>query len=269
MSNATQIFPKAVKIEGIPVMGFNSPESLFERLKHEIRKPGQSLVYYLNVHVANTARVNSRLKSILKKGDVVYCDGAGIVTASKMLGQPLPTRLTAADWIMDMLEDLANSGHTVFLLGGEPGVSDEAMKVIDEKVPNHSVIGHHHGYIIKDKDLEQSVIDRINELKPDVLIVGFGTPLQESWIDENAHRLNIPVLYAIGATMDFISGRVSRCPAWMGEKGLEWAYRLYTEPKRLFARYVIGNPWFLGRIMFSAAKQQMAYMVPRPFAPLR
>lgn len=245
-------FPDTVEIEDIAVTAFPNPASLFERLVNESRQPGQRVVHYLNIHVANTAFSNARLKHILQQSDLVYCDGAGIVLGSKILGSPLPTRLTAADWFEDMLAYFAQKDCKVYLLGGDPGVPEQALDEIATRVPNHSVIGAHHGYILSNPDLQNQVIEEINALQPDILIVGFGTPLQEYWMDAHRHKLKVPVIYAIGAVMDFVSHKVSRCPRWMGDAGFEWLYRLYTDPSRLGGRYVLGNPWFLARIAVQA-----------------
>lgn len=260
-------YPSMVEIEDIPVSGFLNPQSLFERVCLEAGKARQTVIFYLNIHVANTAFTNARLKAILQSADVVYCDGAGVVLGSKLLGAPLPTRLTAADWFLDLLNHLAHKQRKVYLLGGAPGVPEGALNTIAEQVLDHSVVGMHHGYILNDPTLEQQVIDEINALQPDVLIVGFGTPLQECWIDRNRSRLNVPCIYAIGAVMDFVSGRVSRCPKWMGRIGLEWLYRLGTEPVRLLGRYILGNPWFLGRIACQVALSALTQPFTNPKKP--
>ncbi len=252
-------YPAIAEIEGISVAGFPNPASLFARVVEEVRQPGQRLVHYLNIHVANSAYTNPELKRILQASDLVYCDGAGIVAGSRLLGNPLPTRLTAADWFLEMLAYFAQAGCSVYLLGGEPGVPEQALRKLDEVVPRHSVIGAHHGFILTDPELENTVIAEINRLQPDILIVGFGTPLQERWMERNRHRLNVPVLYAIGAVMDFISGKVSRCPQWMGNAGFEWLYRLGTEPSRLLGRYVLGNPWFLSRVALQAISRYFRF----------
>lgn len=262
-SAALSPFPATSQIEGITVAGFPNPESLFERLVQMSRQSGQQRVHYLNIHVANAAYTNPTLKRILQASDLVYCDGAGIVVGSKLLGTPLPTRLTAADWFLDMLACFAEAQCSVYLLGGEPGVPEKALTVLNETIPNHTVKGAHHGFVLNDPTLETAVIEEINRLQPDILIVGFGTPLQEEWMQRNQHRLKVPVLYAIGAVMDFISGRVSRCPRWMGDAGFEWLYRLGTEPRRLLGRYVLGNPWFLSRI----ALQALSMMAKRLLIP--
>jgi N-acetylglucosaminyldiphosphoundecaprenol N-acetyl-beta-D-mannosaminyltransferase len=245
-------YPDASLIEDIPVAGFPNAASLFDRLVRESRQPGRTIVGYLNVHVANTAFHDAALKRALRQADLIYCDGAGVALASRLLGCPLPTRLTAADWFLDMLRHFARENRRVYLLGGEPGVPEKALGVIAAQIPDHTVVGAHHGFILNDAGLEERVIHAINASRPDILIVGFGTPLQELWIERCRDRLDVPVLYALGAVMDFVSGKVSRCPAWMGTRGLEWLYRLAVEPGRLAGRYLIGNPWFLARIAWQA-----------------
>lgn len=263
-------YPSLSEIEGIPVTGFPNPQSLFERIVQESRKARQSVIYYLNIHVANTAFYNTALKKALQQASLVYCDGAGIVLGSKMLGQALPTRLTAADWFIEMLAYFAQEKRRVYLLGGEPGVPEQALERIAAQVPNHTIVGMHHGFILNAPEVAQRAIHDINALKPDILIVGFGTPLQEQWIEANRQYLDVPSIYAIGAVMDFISGKVSRCPQWMGDAGFEWLYRLLTEPRRLFGRYLIGNPWFLSRIAVSVALKRCvpASSKSRPTQPL-
>jgi len=252
-------FPDAIEIEDIEVAAFPNPQSLFERLMQEARQPSQKVVHYLNIHVANTAFKDDRLKRILQQSDLVYCDGAGIVLGSKLLGSPLPTRLTAADWFLDMLKSFSRNDCRVYLLGGDPGIPEQALAEIEEKIPNHTVVGAHHGYILSSPELQNQVIEEINALKPDILIVGFGTPLQEYWMDAHRHKIQVPVIYAIGAVMDFVSQKVSRCPQWMGDAGFEWLYRLYTEPGRLSGRYVLGNPWFLSRIAMKALQASLRH----------
>ncbi len=215
-------------VEEILVTGFPYPTALFDQLIEEVRSPQQSLIYYLNVHVANSAFRLPKLKRILQQGNLVYCDGAGIAMAAKLLGTPLPGRLTAADWILDLVAYMAEQQVSLYFLGSQPGVPEKALKIIQEKIPNHTVLGAHHGYILKDAELNSRVIDEINQLKPDLVIVGFGTPLQEEWIAEHHKQLNVPAVYAIGAVLDFVTGMVPRCPEWMGRNGLEWLFRLYA-----------------------------------------
>jgi N-acetylglucosaminyldiphosphoundecaprenol N-acetyl-beta-D-mannosaminyltransferase len=265
-SNATLVnpYPKNISIEGIEVAALLNPESLFERIYLETLKKKQSVVAYLNIHVANTAFWNIQLRKLLEEADLVYCDGEGIVLGSKLLATPLPTRLTAANWFSGFVRFCYKRQLTVFLLGGLPGIPEKALANIQRDIgdASTSVVGYHHGYFLKDPVLENQVIANINSLQPDVLIVGFGTPLQEQWIQENRSRLRVSTFYALGAILDFVSETVPRCPDWMGSFGLEWLYRLLREPKRLFFRYVIGNPWFISRIGFRSVTRKLAAALP-------
>lgn len=247
--------PETVLIEELPVTPFWDYPSFFGRIRSEIEKPAQAQIFYVNVHAANLAHQDPAWRETLQAGDLLYCDGAGIVLAGKLLGTPIPMRLTAADWLPDFLRFMADAKLTVFFLGGEPGVPEKAMQYWNTHLPNHTVIGAHHGYIHDNPALEQAVIDQINALQPDLLFVGFGMPLQEFWMARNRHRLNVRALWALGAALDYFTGKVPRCPAWMGKLGLEWLFRLWVEPGRMFNRYVVGNPWFLSRILWRRFRQ--------------
>lgn len=248
-----EAFPRSVTLEGIPVAAFSGPEALFDRILHEVRQPGTAVIHYLNVHVANTAFHNRALRQALQAADLVYCDGAGIVLGSRLMGDPLPTRMTAGDWFIGFLERMARDRRTIYLLGGEPGIPEAAMAVFARAVPDHTVVGMHHGYIINAPETEQRVFNEIARLAPDVLIVGFGTPLQEEWVARHRHQLRASVILPLGAVMDYFAGRLPRCPRWMGRAGLEWLFRFIVEPRRLMGRYLVGNPWYLLRMGVQAA----------------
>lgn len=205
-----------------------------------------------------------RWKQILQQADVAYCDGAGIVWASLLQGTPLPTRLTAADWLPDLLAYMARAGKTIYFLGGKPGIAQKAMAALSRHVPQHTVVGMHHGYIHQNPALTQQVIAHINTVQPDLLIVGFGMPLQEYWINTYRHQLKVPAIWAMGATLDYFAGKVPRCPQWMGTWGLEWLFRLGVEPRRMFQRYILGNPWFLSRIVLSAMREKWQAVFKKP-----
>ena len=113
------------------------------------------------------------------------------------------------------------------------------------------VIGTHHGYFNKTPGHPQNeaVIKSINAAKPDILLIGFGMPIQEKWIMENYDRLDVKVFMPVGAAFDYVSGNVRRAPRWMTDHGLEWLGRLIIEPRRLWKRYIIGIPLFFYRVL--------------------
>lgn len=249
-SDQNNAFPMTVQMEGVNLSAFESAQALFERIDIEIDRRLQSLMGYLNVHVANTALISDDVKCYLEQADSVYMDGAGIRLGAKILGFDLPARLTAADWFIELLQFLNDRKRSVYLLGGRPQVPDKMIDVLKNELGHVDMIsGFHHGYILNDEEAEQAVIAEINRQQPDVLIVGFGTPLQESWILKQKDQLNVRLILPLGAVMDYYTGSQPRCPKWMGEIGCEWLYRLCSSPKRLFSRYVIGNPSYLGRMI--------------------
>lgn len=252
----SQPYPPRVPVEGIEVDAFDGPQSLFERVRLELDRPGVSRILHLNVHGANVAADDPAFASLLREAEVCYCDGAGIVLGARLAGQHIPTRMTAADWLEELLADLARHGRTAFFLAGEPGVAERALQRFDRTVPGHSVVGVHHGYVLRDAALERRVIDEINRLRPDVLFVGMGMPLQERWIAEHRGELNVGAAWALGATLDYLTGKLPRSPDWMNRLGLEWLFRLGAEPRRLFGRYVVGNPRFLARVAAQRVRER-------------
>jgi len=205
-------------------------------------------VMYANVHVLNVAHHDSNLRRILNQADLVYCDGAGIKLGARILGKYLPERMTGADWIHDLCQACQKTGMSMYLLGGEPGVAADAARVLATRYPGLGIVGTHHGHYDHDGPENDALIAKINTLHPDILLVGFGTPLQEKWIDQHFEELQVPVVWAVGALVDFVTGKKPRAPRWMLDHGLEWLYRLWTEPRRLWKRYIIGNFLFIWRV---------------------
>jgi N-acetylglucosaminyldiphosphoundecaprenol N-acetyl-beta-D-mannosaminyltransferase len=160
--------------------------------------------------------------------------------------------MTAPDFFDQFAEICARKGLSVYLLAGEPGVTELAIARVKDTVPDLEINGHH-GYFKKEGLENQAVVDDINAKRPDILCLGFGSPLQESWILQNRFRLNVQVYLPLGAWLDFYSGATWRGPRWLTDNGAEWLCRLATNPRRLWKRYIIGNPKFLMRVLSARA----------------
>ncbi|MCE3235801.1 MAG: hypothetical protein K0Q50_1981 [Vampirovibrio sp.] len=260
---------RTVTVDDIPVSIYVTKEELLAAIVREAKKPGKTLCLGMNAHNANMAHKNPFLKRMYQNAEIVYCDGAGVMVASRLLRNPIPTRHANGDWFFEMWDFFAKHDCTIYYLGSEPGIVDTGLSMYEETRPRHTVVGVHHGYILKDKALEAQVIAEINRLKPDILFVGFGCPLQEKWIAEHMHELNVSVFYAIGASMDYVVGRKPRCPVWLGNLGCEWIFRLFCEPKRLYHRYLVGNPWFITRVVLKQAAKAFKMTFMPGFAPAR
>jgi N-acetylglucosaminyldiphosphoundecaprenol N-acetyl-beta-D-mannosaminyltransferase len=161
-----------------------------------------------------------------------------------LAGLSIPQRMTGADWIHDLCRRAVREGMSLYFLGGAPGSSADAARLLRVRYPGLRVAGTRHGY-----SAGTEAVEAINRAEPDILLVGMGTPTQEKWIAEHQDALNVPVIWAVGALFDFVNGRIARGPHWMTEHGLEWLCRLATEPGKLWRRYLIGNPLFLWRIV--------------------
>ena len=236
-----------VDILGVHVDNVSRRE-LIKRVESFVASNGRYRVMYANVHVLNTTYRDPELKRILNRADLVYCDGTGIKLGARLLGHHLPERMTGADWIHDLCRACERTGSTLYFLGGEPGIADEAAQVLTARYPSLSIVGTHHGHYDHDGPQNDAIIAEINALHPDILLVGFGTPLQEKWIDHHFERLDVPAVWAVGALVDFVTGKKPRAPRWMLNHGLEWLYRLWAEPSRLWKRYIVGNPLFIWRV---------------------
>jgi N-acetylglucosaminyldiphosphoundecaprenol N-acetyl-beta-D-mannosaminyltransferase len=199
----------------------------------------------------NLAYERPWLVDILNEADLVYCDGDGVVLGARLLGQHLPGRITLADWLWELADFAQARGYSLFFLGAREGVAARAAERLCERFPELKIAGTHHGYFDKAADSaeNQAVLRLIADSKPDILIVGYGMPIQEKWLHENWPKLETHIAIAGGAIFDFISEELKRAPTWMNDHGLEWLGRLLVEPGRLWQRYLVGNPLFLGRVL--------------------
>ena len=181
---------------------------------------------------------NDELWGYLKRADLVTADGMPIVLLTKLLRDPLPERVTGADMVPAICRRFAEEGLSVYVLGGDKAVVEEAFA----KLAGPSrlrIAGVDDSFVKLDED-QPEITERINAAKPDLLFVALGNPKQELWMGRNADRLDVSVMIGVGGTFNFITGKVKRAPRWVQRSGLEWIYRIYQEPGRLWRRYAYG-----------------------------
>jgi N-acetylglucosaminyldiphosphoundecaprenol N-acetyl-beta-D-mannosaminyltransferase len=205
-------------------------------------------VAYVNAHVLNQTFSSPELRRALRASDLIYCDGYGVRLAAKLIGLPVPHRMTGADWIWGAASLCEASGRSMYLLGSDPGAAANAADALRRWYPRLEVRGTHHGYFELGSPHSERVLEHIAEHRPDILLVGMGTPLQELWVDRYASRIEAGVIWTVGALFDYLSGRTPRAPHWLADHGFEWIFRLAVEPRRMWRRYLLGNPVFLRRV---------------------
>jgi len=239
---------ESVNIFGVPII----PASLTEipqLIVSLIENGKKRTFFYVNAHCLNIAYKNPEYKSILQKASLVYSGGIGPVLASRLLGKPLPERAPTPDFIEKVFHTAEKKGWSIYLLGTKTKSLKRAVGKLKDKFPRLTIVGYHHGYFNKNE--EKEIINDINSKQPTILIVGMGTPRQEKFISDNMNKINSSVFWAVGALFDVISGELPRAPLWIQNLKMEWLFRLFQEPRRLWKRYIIGNTFFIIRVLTS------------------
>jgi N-acetylglucosaminyldiphosphoundecaprenol N-acetyl-beta-D-mannosaminyltransferase len=226
-------------------------------------------VLNVNAHALNLASRDDRFRSVLNSAELVFCDGRGVIIAGRVLGFRIPEKITYADWLWDLSAYCTERRYSMYFLGGAGDTAWGAAKRLRDRYFGLDIRGCHHGFFQKQGDKNESVVSEINKACPDILVVGFGMPLQEFWIEENHHRLNCRVFLAGGACFDYVSGRSRRCPGWMSDYGMEWLFRFCLEPRRLFRRYLLGNPAFAWRVLAELIRLKLGREHGEPHRLLR
>jgi N-acetylglucosaminyldiphosphoundecaprenol N-acetyl-beta-D-mannosaminyltransferase len=224
------------------------PAELLRRILRFAHDGGRHRVAYVNAHVLNQSFSNPELRRALQTSDLVYCDGYGVRLAARLIGLPVPHRMTGADWIWGAAALCQESGRSIYLLGSDPGASAEAAEALRRWYPRLRVTGTHHGYFELGSEHSERVLEHISEHRPDLVLVGMGTPQQELWVERYFERIDASVIWTVGALFDYVAGRTPRAPHWLADHGLEWIFRLAVEPRRMWRRYLLGNPAFLWRV---------------------
>ncbi len=209
---------------------------------------GCKQVVTLNPEYVMLAERNGKLLRIINAAELSVPDGIGIVWASRILGDPLPDRVTGTGLLPRICGLCVKEGRSIFLLGGEPGVAEAAAGELRSRHPDLKVAGT--SSADPDPATDDRIVEEINRSGADVLAVAYGCPKQDLWIDRNRDRLEgVRVAIGVGGAFDFISGQTPRAPRLMRKAGMEWLFRLWIEPQR--ARRMAALPRFAWRVLRS------------------
>lgn len=265
-------------ILGIPVDS-TSASSVLTQVEDKIVKKQRFFIVTPNPEIIVRAQSDPILSRALSLGDLCLPDGIGLVWASKFLagrsGWGVPERVSGIDIVELLVKSAAQNGWRVFLLGGMPGVAAAAAQRLSlnfqsrrDKLRLFSIFNFQWDsgpFLDKDgipinkeeEGKEKGVIEKINKFKPDILFVAFGAPKQEKWVTTNYNRIQSLVTMVVGGSFDYISGNVPRAPRWMRKIGLEWLFRLITEPWRIGRQLsLIKFVWLVIKVGFSQNTQR-------------
>jgi N-acetylglucosaminyldiphosphoundecaprenol N-acetyl-beta-D-mannosaminyltransferase len=214
-------------------------------------------VFTPNVDHVVQAERHAAFREAYSRADLCLPDGMPLLWASRVLGSPLPEKVSGSDLVLPLMRLAAERRWRVYLLGGSPGVAGQAAeKLADELGVNvvgtdSPVVDGDGGAARPDETIEQLVA-----VKPDLVLVALGAPKQELWIDRYGDGIKPAVAMGVGGSLDFVVGRIARAPAWMSRAGLEWLFRLWQEPRRMWRRYLIEDPKFVAIVARSLRRQR-------------
>lgn len=206
---------------------------------------------------------DSRFQQTYNNAFLAVADGVPLIWASRLLGTPLPERVNGTDLVVALCEQAEKNHLRLFFLGGRPGAAQTAAMIMNQRFSRLETIEYYcpsNGFENNQK-LADEVIDRVRRARPDLLFVGLGAPKQEYWMEQNCKRVGVPLSIGIGGSFELIAGILPRAPRWVQRCGLEWLFRLFIEPKRLWKRYLVGNAVFVWLVLTQLASQQWARSV--------
>jgi len=220
-------------------IGFDplTEETAAARIHDLVRSGEPNQVVTANLRFLTLARGDQSFADVVNNSALVVADGMPVIWASKIAGTRIPERVTGGAILDASAKLCVENGYSIYLLGAEPGVADDAAGKLQEKYPGLQIAGIQHGYFKDDETAE--IVARIRDAKPEFLFVAMGCPKQEWWISENLSELKVPVCVGVGGTLEIVTGRLKRAPKWMQSIGMEWFYRMSQEPGRLWRRYLL------------------------------
>ena len=200
-----------------------------------------------NTEFIMMAQKDKEFMDILNNAELATPDSVGVIMGGKKQKKPFKERIPGQAYFRKVLEVGEKEGWTFFLLGGKGDVPKLAKENVEKVYPNIKIVGYHEGYF--NTDSEEQVVEIINSLKPNVLFVAMGAPLQEKWINKHKDELKVDVAAGQGGTFDYEAGKIKRAPKVFQRLGIEWFWRLIRQPSRIVRMMVLPVFWF--KVTFS------------------
>lgn len=245
MTNPSQNPPARYRVLGTRVNALQIPEVITQMQHWIAARDSCHYIAVTGMHGVTEAKHDPQLRAALASASLVVPDGMPLIWLGRRHGFTLPRRVYGPELMLRFWQETKAAHYRHFFYGGAPGVAEALAEKFTSQFPAHQVAGTlSPPYRELTPAEDREVCSTINASNPDVVWVGLGTPKQERWMRDHQDRLTAPVLVGVGAAFDFHAGRMRSAPAWMGDHGLEWLFRLAQEPRRLWRRYLLRGSEF-------------------------
>lgn len=231
-----------IKFMNTDIDNLTMAETLNE-IEKLIQKKNCSYVVTPNVDHIVRLEKDEELQKVYKNASLILTDGKPLIWISKWYKTPIKEKISGSDLFPRVCQLAANKNYTMYLLGAAEGVADTAERNLMKKYPGLNIVGTYSppfGFEKNEQEMNK-IKTQIQDVHPDILIVGLGCPKQEKFMYYHCKELGVPISFGLGASIDFEAGNIKRAPKWMSNHGLEWLYRFSKEPKRLFKRYFVDD----------------------------
>jgi len=236
--------PDCFKLFSVNIRNCKMQQAIDSIIQHAKQRKAANFAF-VNADCLNKVWSQSWYQVVLAKMQEVYADGIGVKLAAKMSGVEIADNVNGTDLFPMLCQQAAEQGLKLFFFGASAEVVETCAKKMEDRFPELDIVGIQHGYF--EEKYSASIIKRINSSHADIVVIAFGAPLQEFWMNHYRDKIQTAVCIGVGGCFDFYSGRISRAPLWLRKLSLEWLWRLIQEPQRMWQRYIIGNPLFLYR----------------------
>ena len=214
-------------------------EEAIARIDELIKENRCAYVVTPNVDHIVQIEKDTELKKVYENADLILADGKPLLWIANWYGTPIKEKISGSDLFPRLCQMAAEKGYSMFFLGAAEGIAAKAAENLTKKNPGLNVVGTYSppfGFESKPEEIEK-IKDQIKRTHPEILIIGLGCPKQEKFMYHYCDELGVPIALGLGASFDFEAGNIKRAPRWMSNHGLEWLYRIYKEPKRMWKRY--------------------------------
>jgi N-acetylglucosaminyldiphosphoundecaprenol N-acetyl-beta-D-mannosaminyltransferase len=237
--------PESLFILGVRVDAITFDATL-ARIEGYIADGRPRQIVTVNPEFVMASQSNAEFRRVINEAALALPDGTGVWWASRRLGCPVPERVPGVDLVARLASLSAARGFRIYLLGAMPGVAEMAAKVLCDRYPGLIVAGTYAGTPrVED---EAGIIAQVRAARPHILLVAYGAPAQDLWIARNLDRLGVPVGIGVGGAFDYLAGVHPLAPRWLRRIGLEWLYRLVTQPRRW--RRMLALPRFVWQVLW-------------------